>query len=129
MKLFSRKIDFTGKKSKSVNNYNFFRPNFNYLAYDNGYYKIQSLNQLKFSIKPITWQLNMQREKCTTFRQKMDTLQALFRKFFAKSTLESKLEWVESISYESTGVSRVENIRLTLNTTLNTLYIELETLT
>ena len=37
-------------------------------------------------------------------------------RLFLESTLESKVEWVESISYDSLGVSRVENVRLTLNT-------------
>ena len=34
----------------------------------------------------------------------------------SESNLESKVEWVESISNDSLGVSRVENVRLTLNT-------------
>ena len=38
-----------------------------------------------------------------------------------ESTLESKVEWVESISYDSPGVSRVENVRLTLNTSIHIL--------
>ena len=35
-----------------------------------------------------------------------------------RTELESKVEWVESISYDSLGVSRVEKFRLTLNTTV-----------
>ena len=33
-----------------------------------------------------------------------------------RTDLGSKVEWVESISYDSLGVSRVEKFRLTLNT-------------
>ena len=38
-----------------------------------------------------------------------------------RTELESKVEWVESISYDSLGVSRVEKFRLTLNTSFKKL--------